>query len=331
MTLVRLANEHGYSALVSTFGARLVELVAPDRTGICSNIVLGYDTEEQYRTDPGGYYGATVGRVAGRMAQGRFIGGGLDFALSPNEGATHLHGGPTRALDRVEWSIADSTDVTSALFHYSSPAGEEGYPGTLDVRCSYRLTGDNELVLQMTANADSATPVNIVNHTYFNLSGDAQSSIVDHELMIQARSILMTDSGLLPVGGLRPIAQTPYDFSTGRRIGDLLPADSGEPWPGVDSTYVLDHDAQPAATLWDPSSGRHLEIRTTEPTLQVYTGNRIPIGLGRSGAPHGPGKGICLEAHRVPDSPTLPEWPSIVIQPGEHYAQQTVWRLSVLS
>ncbi len=330
MTLVLLANEHGYSVLLSTFGARVVEFVAPDRNGLLSNIVLGYDTEERYRTDPGGYYGATVGRVAGRMAHGRFIGGGLDFALSPNEGFTHLHGGPARAFDRVEWSIGDSTDDTSAVFHYSSPAGEEGYPGQLDIICSYRLTGDDELVLEMSASADSATPVNIVNHTYFNLSGDAKGSIVDHELTIHAHSILAMDADLLPVGGVRPTAGTPYDFWSPRRIGDDLPVDSGEPWPGIDSTYVLDQAAQPAAVLWDPSTGRRLEIRTTEPTLQVYTGNRITPGVGRAGAPLGPGKGICLEAHRVPDSPALPDWPSIVIQPGEHYAQRTVWSLSVV-
>lgn len=330
MTLVRLANEHGYSVLLSTFGARVVELVAPDRHGILGNIVLGYETEEQYRTDPGGYFGATVGRVAGRIAQGRFIGGGLDFPLRQNEGSTHLHGGPARALDRVEWSIGESTDDTSAVFHYSSPAGEEGYPGQLDITCSYRLTGDDELVLEMSASADSATPVNIVNHTYFNLSGDAKGSIVDHELTIHAHSILAMDADLLPVGGVRPTAGTPYDFWSTRRIRDVLPVDSGEPWPGIDSTYVLDLAAQPAAILWDPSTGRRLEIRTTEPTLQVYTGNRITPGVGRAGSPLGPGKGICLEAHRVPDSPALPDWPSIVIQPGELYAQRTVWSLSVV-
>lgn len=330
MTVVRLANEHGYSVLLSTFGARVVELLAPDRHGTLGSIVLGYDTEEQYRTEPGGYYGATVGRVAGRIAQGRFIGGGLDFALRPNEGSTHLHGGPARALDRVEWSIGNSTDDASAVFRYSSPAGEEGYPGQLDIICSYRLTGDDELVLEISASADSATPVNIVNHTYFNLSGDAKGSIVDHELEIHARSILAMDADLLPVGGVRTIVGTPYDFSIARRIGDDLPTDSGEPWPGIDSTYVLDQAAHLAASLWDPSTGRRLEIRTTEPTLQVYTGNRITPGVGRAGAPLGPGKGICLEAHRVPDSPALPEWPSIVIQPSERYAQRTVWSMSVV-
>ncbi|TFD63541.1 aldose epimerase family protein [Cryobacterium ruanii] len=327
MALLRLTNRHGTSALLSTFGARLVELLAPDRDGALGNIVLGHDTEQQYRADPGPYFGATVGRVAGRVADAHFIGGGLEFDLQPNEGSTHLHGGPSRALDRVEWRIGEAPDGASAVFHYASPDGEEGYPGTLDVTCSYRLTDDNELELEITAETDAATPVNIVNHTYFNLSGDARESIVDHELMIDASAILAADKRLLPVGGVLKVAGTPYDFRLARRIGDDLPAGSGEPWPGIDSTYVLDQSARPAATLWDPPSGRHLEIRTTEPTLQVYTGNRIEPVAGRSSAPHGAGKGICLEAHRVPDSPTLPDWPSIVIQPGERYAQRTVWRL----
>lgn len=328
MTVLRLANRHGLSVLLSSFGARVVELVAPDRHGTLGNIVLGFDSEQQYRTDPGAYFGATVGRVAGRIADAHFIGGGLEFELQPNEGSTHLHGGPSRALDRVEWSIGEAPGDASAVFHYTSPAGEEGYPGTLDVNCSYLLTDDNELELEMTATTDGATPVNIVNHTYFNLSGDARESIVDHELMISASTILATDKHLLPVGGVLAVSGTPYDFRVARRIGDDLPAHSGEPWPGIDSTYLLDRAAHRAATLWDPSSGRHLEIRTTEPTLQVYTGNRIEPGVGRSRAPHDAGKGICLEAHRVPDSPALPGWPSIVIRPGERYAQRTVWKLS---
>lgn len=328
MTIHRLANRRGVSVLLSSFGARVVEVLAPDRDGVLGNIVLGHDSEDQYRAAPGPYFGATVGRIAGRIADGRFVGAGLDFPLEPNEGTTHLHGGPSRALDRVEWNVQEVRGTNEVVFHYSSPSGEEGYPGTLEVTCSYRITDDNEISFTVTAVSDQSTPVNIVNHTYFNLSGDAHGSIIDHDLMISASSILAADSQLLPVGNVIEVAQTPYDFRVPRRIGDDLPADSGEPWPGIDTTYVLDGGARVAASLSDPSSGRHLEIRTTEPTLQVYTGNRIEPGRGRAGALHGPGKGICLEAHRVPDSPALPEWPTIVIEPGERYEQHTVWRLS---
>lgn len=329
MVLQRLTNRHGTSVLLSTFGARVVELLTADRGGALGNIVLGHDTEQQYRDDPGNYFGATVGRVAGRLADAHFVGGGIEFDLQPNEGRNHLHGGPSRALDRVEWEVAETSSDASTVFCYSSPDGEEGYPGTLDVECSYRLSDDGELELEISAETDKATPVNIVNHTYFNLSGNAQEAIVEHELMIAARAILATDENLLPAGGLHAVMGTPYDFLRPRRIGDDLPTESGEPWPGIDATYVLESSARPAATLWHPSSGRLLEIRTTEPTLQVYTGNRLAPGIGRSGARHEAGMGICLEAHRVPDAPNLPDWPSIVLQPGVRYTQRTVWSLGI--
>ncbi len=316
--------------VISTFGARIVELMARDRNGELGNIVLGHDTEQAYRDAPGPYFGATVGRVAGRVAAGRFTGGGLDFILAPNEGSTHLHGGPLRALDRVDWDVVAEMGTTDAVvLRYVSPAGEEGYPGTLTTTVTFRLTDSDELHLEFLAVTDASTPVNLVNHSYFNLSGDARRSIVDHVLMIDSTGILELDDSLLPLGAVIDLAGTPYDFRTARRIGDNLPQGGSEPWPGIDSTYVLNASPRPAAMLWDPVSGRALEITTTEPTLQVYTGNRIDEAVGRSGARHGPGKGICLEAHRVPDSPVLPGWPSIVLEPGAPYAQHTVWRLSV--
>ena len=328
MALAAVKNSRGTSALLSTFGARLVELMARDRNGNPGNIVLGYDTEQEYRDNPGGYFGATVGRVAGRLDNGRFLGGGLDFAVTANEGSTHLHGGPLRALDRVEWRVQQN-DEESATFGYVSPAGEEGYPGNLSLTATYRLTESDTLEFEYHATTDASTPVNLVNHAYINLSGDASESIVDHILSIDSRAIIAADDTLLPLGGLVPVAGTSYDFRTERRIGDDLPVGGSEPWPGIDTTYILDRTDRPAAYLWDPRSGRTLEVKTTEPTLQVYTGNRIAAYSGRHGAPHGAGKGICLEAHRVPDSPALLDWPSIVLEPGEAYAQRTVWQLGV--
>jgi len=328
LTLHSLSNALGTSVVLSTFGARIVELMARDREGVPGNIVLGHDTEQEYRDDPGPYFGATVGRVAGRTADGHFVGGGLDFLLAANEGSTHLHGGPLRGLDRVDWQVV-AGDTDGVVFRYVSPAGEEGYPGTLTATVSYRLTDTDELELGFQATADAATPINLVNHTYFNLSGDARHSIIDHVLMIDSKGILDADPRLLPLGGIVGVEGTPYDFRAARRIGGSLPQGGSEPWPGIDSTYVLDAPGRIAATVWDPVSGRTLEITTTEPTLQVYTGNRIAETIGRSGAPHGPGRGICLEAHRVPDSPMLPDWPSIVIEPGTQYAQRTMWRLGV--
>jgi aldose 1-epimerase len=269
------------------------------------------------------YFGATVGPVAGRIAEGRFRGGGLNLDLAPNEGTTHLHGGPAAAFDRVEWEVIDATG-DSVEFRHVSVDGEDGYPGDVEVRAAYRLA-DDALHLSFTATTTRATPINLVNHTYFNLSGDATSSIVDHSLMIAASTVLAADERLLHTGGTRAVAGTALDFRTERRIGDRLPS-GGEPWPGVDNTFVLDQGAPVAALLHDPTSGRTLEVTTTEPTLQVYTGNRIPRLLGRSGSSYEAGSGICLEAQRVPDASQLPDWPTIVVPDGGTYRQTTVWR-----
>lgn len=313
----------GITAVVSPFGARLVELATPDRDGRFANIVLGFDAMDDYREHVDLYFGATVGPIAGRIADGRFRGGGLELELAPNEGSTHLHGGAVRAFDRVEWDVVDVT-ADAVEFRHVTADGEDGYPGVVDARTRYHLVG-HELRLEFTATTTAATPINIVNHTYFNLSGDAAGTIIDHALSISASTVLAADEHLLPAGGTRGVAGTALDFRIERRIGDLLP-DRGEPWPGVDNTYILDPDAAVAAVLFEPVGGRTLTITTTEPTLQVYTGNRIPDLRGRSGSTYRPGSGICLEAHRVPDAPQLPEWPSIVVPEGQTYRQETVWR-----
>lgn len=318
-----LTSSTGITAIVSPFGARLVELRTPDRDGRLSNVVLGFDTGDEYRDHVDLYFGATVGPVAGRVADGRFRGGGLELDLDPNEGTTHLHGGSAHAFDRVEWDVADASGH-AVEFRLTRADGQDGYPGEVDVRAEYTLVG-NELHLEFEASTTRPTPMNVVNHTYFNLSGDATASIVDHSLMVAATEVLASDERLLPTGGTRPVEGTALDFRTERRIGEQLPT-GGEPWPGVDNTYVLDHDAPVAAVLHDRASGRTLTIATTEPTLQIYTGNRIPPLSGRSGTSYQPGSGICLEAQRVPDAPQLPEWPSIVLAAGERYRQKTVWR-----
>jgi aldose 1-epimerase len=328
-----LRSASGITATVSPFGARLVELATRDRDGELRNIVLGFDTEKEYRTQPNMYFGSTVGRVAGRVAAGRFLAGELDFELHPNEGSTHLHGGPHRALDRVDWEVVPPAvdppeSVSSIRFEYTSPAGEEGYPGELAVAVTYELS-DDALSLDFVATSDASTPVNLVNHTYWNLSGDAKRPVTDSLMWLRAGEILETDAQLLPTGGTRPVEGTAYDFRAERAIGDRLPADSGEPWPGIDTTYLLDHGEGAAATLWDPASGRTLAISTTEPSLQVYTGNRIPEMAGRGGVRYRPGMGICIEAQRIPDSPALRWSPTIVLEPGREYRQHTVWTFGI--
>lgn len=320
---ITLTAASGITAVVHPFGARLVELRTPDRNGALGNVVLGFDTQDDYRSHVDLYFGATVGRVAGRIAHARFRGAGLDFALEPNEGSTHLHGGNGNAFDRVVWEVLDAT-ADSAEFRHVSPDGEDGYPGEVDARVRY-LLGDDELRLTFVATTTRPTPLNLVNHTYFNLSGDAAESIVEHTLRIDASAVLSADDLLLPTGGTTPVADSALDFQVERRIGERLP-DAGEPWPGVDNTYVLDPAVGPIAVLHHPASGRTLEIITTEPTLQVYTGNRIPELPGRGGSSYRPGSGICLEAQRVPDAPQLTGWPTVVLPAGETYRQETIWR-----
>lgn len=321
-TDLSISSSTGITATVSSFGARLVELRTPDRLGRRSNIVLGFDSSDEYAEYRDLYFGATVGPVAGRIENGRFRAGGLDLHLDPNEGSTHVHGGSHRAFDRVEWTVVDSTRDT-VVFRHLAVTGEDGYPGDVDVHATYALVGD-ELHLTFDATTTEATPLNLVNHTYFNLSGDASSSIVEHSLMIAASTVLAADEKLLPVGGTRRVDGSGLDFRNERRIGDRLPGGS-EPWPGIDNTFILDPGTSVAAVLHDPTSGRTLEVRTTEPTLQVYSGNRIPVVAGRAGSSYGPGSGICLEAQRVPDAPQLPDWPTIVVPAGETYRQATTW------
>jgi aldose 1-epimerase len=327
-TEVSLCNGAGTTALVSTFGARLVELLTRDRTGTRSNVVLGFDSESEYRNRVNLYFGSTVGRVAGRIENSIFRGGGLEFALSPNEGDNHLHGGPRRAMDRVQWDISEIQGDHSVTMRYVSAHGEEGYPGVMTVDVTYELTADNDLIYTCTATTDRPCPVNLVNHTYWNLSGDATESIVGHEFKLLSSQILETDAGLLPTGRTTEVHETPYDFTSARTIGSDLPTKGTEPWPGIDSTYLLDDHTpmEVVARLKHAASGRLLEIATSEPTLQVYTGNRIPNLSGRSGAHYSAGSGICIEAQRIPDSPRLPWSPTTVIGPADEYRQVTVWR-----
>lgn len=323
MTDHLMSSSTGITAVVNPFGARLIELCTPDRDGDLANIVLGFDTETEYRARVDLYFGATVGPVAGRIEDGRFRSQGLRLDLAPNEGATHLHGGSARAFDRVPWEVIRS-EPDLVEFRHVSPDGEDGYPGEVDARATYRLAGD-ELHLTLEATTTRATPINLVNHTYFNLSGDARRSVVEHALMIAASSVLAADEGLLPTGDIRAVEDSGLDFRTERRIGDRLPVGS-EPWPGIDNTYILDPGIPVAALLVEPASGRTLEVMTTEPTLQVYSGNRIPMVSGRSGSRYEPGSGICIEAQRVPDAPQLPDWPTIVVPADGTYRQSTVWR-----
>lgn len=330
-----VSNTRGLSMTVSSFGARLVELEVPDRDGVMGNVVLGFDAMESYKLHSNLYLGATIGRVAGRVAGGRFASRGLDLQLDRNEGDNHLHGGRSRALDRVDWAVAttETAHGRGITFEYLSPHMEEGYPGNLHVRAEYILNDNNELWTVFRAVSDHASPVNLTNHSYWNLAG-GNTPVTGHHLMIAAEEVLHTGPDLIPTGARQSVAGTALDYRGQRRIGDLLPENGSEPWPGLDHTYLLDNqidgNLKLAATLQDPESGRHMELMSTEPTLQVYSANRLPNLTGRKGIPFAAGYALCLEPQHVPDSPALPEFPSIVLSPGLEYHSASCYRFSTV-
>lgn len=321
-------------ARVMTYGAILLELHAPDRHGHFADVLLGFD-------DPAGYFGehpyfnAVVGRYANRIAGGRFSLDGKDYVLATNNGPNHLHGG-LRGFDKALWRPAGERDgpTPEVVFHYRSPAGDEGYPGKLDVQVTYRLT-DDVLELDYAAATDAPTIVNLTHHAYFNLAG--QGDILDHELQLFAPHFLPVDASLIPTGELRPVTGTAMDFLQPARIGDRLdPADPQLALAngGYDHTWVLERGGPAglpglllAARLADPASGRVMEVWTTEPGLQFYSGNFLDGSLaGKGGVAYEKHAGLCLEAHHFPDSPNRPGFPPVVLRPGALYRQTTRYR-----
>lgn len=325
----------GMKATLSSFGARLVELMVPDRSGKLSNVVLGFDTHEEYLNNVDTYLGATVGRVAGRIAKSKFQTHDLTIRLVSNENENHLHGGKDSALDRVFWlgEIVESGGSQSVNFHYMSPSGEAEYPGDLTIQISYTLTKHNELIFSYRANASSPTPVNLTNHTYWNLHDSGTTSILNHQLRINSDHIINMNPQLLPIGGYSSCLESGMDFSSLKPIAFSLPKSPTEPWPGIDNTFMLRDktigDLTEAASLYDPVSGRLMTITTTESSLQVYTANRMGNLKGRYGINYTQGNSICLEAQRIVDNPLLPELPTIVIKPGEEYSQETIHAFSI--
>lgn len=307
----RLTTRSGVSMVVSTFGARIVELWVPDRNSELGNVVVGLPTPQHYADRANLYLGCTVGRVAGRIPGAHFTGGGLSFSLEPNEGPNQLHGGGTHSFDRVEWELVtfENEDSVSAEFHYTSPAGEEEYPGELTVVSKYELTAEGVFTSILTAETTAACPVNLTTHSYWNLSGEAGSTIHDHTLTADLAWHVETGEGQLPTGELTP-ADTELSLVA----------------PGWDDTFVLaemDHTRTPAAILSHHASGRRLELFTTEPALQVYTAGYLPEEVFEEVHALTAFGGICLEPQRINDNLLFPQYPSIVIQPGETYSHVT--------
>ncbi|MFQ5505276.1 MAG: aldose epimerase family protein [Planctomycetota bacterium] len=329
-----LVNRNGLRARVMTYGATLVEMHVPDRNGVLADVVLGFEDVSGYESERNQYFGCTTGRVANRIKNGRFTLDGEDFILALNNGPNHLHGGIERSLDKVVWTAtpADGPDGPAVVFRYLSPDLEEGYPGNLEIQVTYTLTHDNELVIRYEASADEPTPVNLTNHAYWNLAGAGSGSVLDHELEIAATHYTPTDDTLIPTGAIAPVRGTPLDFTEATAIGKRLDLLVETPSLGYDHNFVLnERGTEPsfAARLRDPGSGRVLEILTTEPGIQLYSGNFLRGDRGKDGKTYGQRHALCLETQHFPDSVNHPSFPSVILKPGETYRQTTIHRFGV--
>ena len=330
-----LTNANGIELKAISYGAIIVSLRVPDRTGRMDDIVLGYDSLQGYlRVSP--YFGAIVGRYGNRIGSGRFTLDGRTYRLATNNGPNHLHGG-NRGFDKVVWQAEplQNDSGVGVTFTYTSPDGEEGYPGTLLARVSYTLTDRDELVVEYHATTDQATPVNLTQHTYFNLAGDGRGDILGHELLINADSFTPVDSTLIPTGSMAPVDGTPFDFRTPTAIGARIGADDQQLrfGGGYDHNFVLQQEDAAigrAARVVEPSTGRTLDIYTTEPGLQFYSGNFLDGTItGKGGRVYHHRYGLCLETQHYPDSPNQPQFPSTVLRPGQEYRSRTVWVFGV--
>ena len=331
-----LTNAHGMEVRVTNWGGVVLSISVPDREGTVEDVTLGFDTLAPYTTGESPYFGALVGRYGNRIADGRFSLDGQTYTLATNNGPNHLHGGE-RGFDKRLWTAEPfETDSTAGLvLTRTSPDGEEGYPGALDVRVTYTLTDDDALAFAYHATTDAATPVNLTQHTYFNLAGPG-GDVLGHELTLDAGAFTPVDSTLIPTGEVRPVAGTPFDFREPRAIGERIGADDEQLryGGGYDHNWVLDRDGEAglvrAARLYDPSSGRAMEVWTTEPGVQFYSGNFLDGSLaGRGGVVYGRRSGLALETQHFPDSPNQPAFPTTVLRPGETYRSRTVYRFSV--
>jgi aldose 1-epimerase len=318
---------------VMTYGAIVTEIRVPDRRGNAADVVLGFDTLEGYLAGHP-YFGATVGRFANRIARGTFSLDGKDYTLAVNNGPNTLHGG-RKGFDKVVWKAEDASGLAgpAVKLSYLSRDGEEGYPGNLVVTVTYTLTADNALRIDYTATTDQATPVNLTNHSYFNLAGPAAGTILDHELWLAADRYTPVDDTLIPTGAIASVRGTPLDFTTATPIGARIGQLKADP-VGYDHNYVLRGGTSPrepslAARVREPQSGRVLEVFTTEPGVQLYTGNFLDGTIkGKGGVAYRQHQAFCLETQHYPDSVHHPSFPSTILRPGSTYRQTTIYKFS---
>jgi aldose 1-epimerase len=335
VTLYTLKNAKGMEAKIIDYGATVVSLTAPDKNGKFADVVLGYDDVGSY-VRGGTYFGAIVGRYGNRIGQGKLTVDGKEYQLARNNGANHLHGGVT-GFNKKMWSV-DGTSMTkdgpALTLTYVSKDGEENYPGTVKLTVVYTLTNDNALSIVYTGTTDKATVLNPTNHSYFNLSGDMNTPILDHELMLAADTFTPVDAGLITTGKKVDVAGTPMDFRTAKKIGKDIEANFEQLkfGGGYDHNWVLtkyNGKVQLIASVYEPKSGRFMEAFSTEPGVQFYCGNFLDGSVpGKNGIKYPKRSGLCLEAQHFPDSPNKPEFPTTLLKPGEIYHQTTIYKFS---
>lgn len=332
VALYTLTNSHGLVAKVMTYGATLVQFNVPDQYGHSGDIVLGFDRFSDYETKSP-FFGATAGRVANRIAEGTFDLDGQTYDLFINNGPNTLHGGKI-GFDKKIWDakVVHGHGGPAVEFHYVSPDMEENFPGNLDVTITYTLTEHNELRIDYKATTDKATILNLTNHSYWNLSAMKSPTILDEVMWINADRYTPVDENLIPTGVIHSVAKTVFDFLTPTRIGERLQLVPGGPPKGYDINYVINgppRELKLCARASDPdNSGRKMEVWTTEPGVQFYTGNFLDGVVGHRDHVYNQYAGFCLETQHFPDSIHHPEFPSTVLRPGETYSQTTIYKLS---
>ncbi|MFT3907972.1 MAG: aldose epimerase family protein [Ferruginibacter sp.] len=318
VTEYTLQNANGMQVSIINYGATITKIIAADRQNVFANVINGFDTLADYLSSNNPYMGCIVGRYCNRIAHGKFVLDGKEYNLAKNHGEHSLHGGH-KGFDKVLWNAEPGEATNSLKLNYLSKDGEEGFPGNLNITVIYSLTNNNELKIDYSATTDRSTPVNFTNHCYFNLSGDNNTPITDHELQLFADNYTATDPKLIPTGEIASVKNTGLDFSSAKKVGKEIAAIGG-----YDHNMIINkndnavNDLVLTANLYEPVSGRHMQMFTTEPAVQFYSGNQNP----------GQQFGLCLEAQHYPDSPNKPSFPNTILKPGELYRQTTVYKFS---
>lgn len=328
VSLYTFTNANDMEVTITNYGGIVTSIRTPDQDGNLDNVVLGFDSLEKY-LEGTPYFGAIVGRYGNRIEGGTFTIDDTEYELATNDGNHHLHGGE-EGFDKKLWNAEVNSEEGSLTLTYLSEDGEEGYPGNLDVTVVYTLTNDNELKIEYEATTDQSTPVNLTNHSYFNLSGHPDSTILDHELMINADRYTPVNDELIPTGELAEVEGTPFDFTEPHEVGTRINEPEGN---GYDHNYVLNRSENDslihAATLYHSDTGREMKVMTTEPGVQLYTGNFLDGSLqGPDGTPFVQHGALCLETQHFPNSPNEPDFPSTILEPGEKYQTTTIYQFS---